>query len=810
MSATLKNGAGILDVLAEMTLEEKATLVTGGSSFGTAPIERLGVPAAVLIDGGCGINLRQYLAQLLHTKKISGTPELSGEMGSLSRLVYIMEHLECPEELGEDERGVLEQFLAYLKTLVPSGDLPSCFPVNSLLASTWNPEIVRACARQVGKEASAFGVDMLLGTPCINIQRDPRGGRGFEGYSEDPMLISRLAPEYALGVQEQGVCADVKHFAANNQETNRQTINEMISERAMQEIYLPAFRACVQKGRVGSVMTAYNWINGQACAHNEQLIDGTLRAKWKFDGVVVSDWGGVYDQTAALKAGNDLCMPGPRDIAPIVNAVREGTLSEEKLNESVERILRMLVQMPVMRSRQEHDIDSEAARKVAYQAAAEGIILLKNDAKALPLRPDCTAAFYGAWKSRFIESGAGSGCVFTNKTSSLVDAVRGIVGEARVLADTATDETDAIVVTIAAFGTEGADRQDLKLDTKERAVLERAIRDAKQHTCKLIVLLNVAGPVELGEYLPDIDALLCMYFPGQEGAHAAADILYGRVNPSGKLAQTFPKHLYDCPAFGNFPGEYDQVCYGEGIFVGYRYYDSRHIEPEFPFGFGLSYTTFSLDELETDAVEFRVDEQEQWRCRVRVTNTGSVPGQEVVQLYLKDEVSSLPRPEKELKAFEKVRLEPGESKVVTLSVSKADLEFYDEKLGRFVCEPGWFTVQIGTSSRDLPLSTRMRAIGKNPYAFGADTQFSTIAKHPQARHELLRHLGPDILNEQELRKRTAYISFSYTLRDAWEQDLRPLAADASDADQRFEALCCALSEIDVTDLRNAYRETEIF
>ena len=301
-----------------------------------------------------------------------------------------------------------------------------------------------------------------------------------------------------------------------------------------------------------------------------------------------------------------------------------------------------------------------------------------------------------------------------------------------------------------------------------------------------------------------------MYFPGQEGAHAAADILYGRVNPSGKLAQTFPKHLYDCPAFGNFPGEYDQVCYGEGIFVGYRYYDSRHVEPEFPFGFGLSYTTFSLDELETDAVEFRVDEQEQWRCRVRVTNTGSVPGQEVVQLYLKDEVSSLPRPEKELKAFEKVRLEPGESKVVTLSVSKADLEFYDEKLGRFVCEPGWFTVQIGTSSRDLPLSTRMRAIGKNPYAFGADTQFSTIAKHPQARHELLRHLGPDILNEQDLRKRTAYISFSYTLRDAWEQDLRPLAADASDADQRFEALCCALSEIDVTDLRNAYRETEIF
>ena len=303
----------------KMLVEERAALLWGaGSFFVTFPIYTL--LAKKLAKDPYEVGIFQY---------------------TLSRLVYIMEHLECPEELETEEREILERFLAYLKTLVPSGDLPSCFPVNSLLASTWNPEIVRACARQVGKEASAFGVDMLLGTSCVNIQRDPRGGRGFEGYSEDPLLVSRLAPQYALGVQEQGVCADVKHFAANNQETNRQTINEIVSERALQEIYLPAFRACVQEGAVGSVMTAYNWINGEACAHNERLIDGTLRDKWKFDGVVVSDWGGVYDQVAALQAGNDLCMPGPRDITPIVNAVREGTLSEKKLNASVERILRM-------------------------------------------------------------------------------------------------------------------------------------------------------------------------------------------------------------------------------------------------------------------------------------------------------------------------------------------------------------------------------------------------------------------------------------------------------------------------------------
>lgn len=809
MAVRFHDETSIPAVLAEMTLEEKATLVTGGSSFGTAAIERLGIPAALLIDAGGGVNLRQYLANLLNTGKLKSTSELSGAMGSLSRLVYIMEHLECPEELGEDERSVLEQFLAYLKTLVPSGDLPSCFPVNSLLASTWDPKIVRACAEQVGKEASAFGVDMLLGTVCINIQRDPRGGRGFEGFSEDPLLVSRLAPEYALGVQAQGVCADVKHFAANNQETNRQTINEIVSERALQEIYLPAFRACVQNGGVGSVMTAYNWINGVACAHNEELIDGTLRAKWGFDGVVVSDWGGVYDQVAALQAGNDLCMPGPRDITPIVEAVRAGVLDEKKLDASVERILRMLANMPVVRGRKEQDIDSEAARKIAYEAAAAGMILLKNDRQTLPLRPDSVTAYYGAWKTRFVESGAGSGRVFTNKTSSLLAHAKKIAGDARVLADTATDDTDTIVVTVTAYGTEGADRADLLLDENERASLERAIRDARAHDCRLVVLLNAAGPVELGAYLADIDALVCMYFPGQEGGHAAADILYGRVNPSGKLAQTFPKHLYDCPAYGNFPGEYDRVCYGEGIFVGYRYYDSRHIEPEFPFGFGLSYTTFALDEPAADAVEFHTDEQSAWHCRVRVTNTGSMAGAEVIQLYLSDEVSTLPRPVKELKDFTKVYLQPGESKTVQLTVRKEDLSFYDEKLHQFVCEPGWFTVQIGTSSRELPLRLRLRAVGKNPYAFGAGTQFAALARHPQARQLLLRYL-PDVLSEQELQKRTAYIAFSYTLQDAWEQDLRPLAENRAEAQTRYEALCRALSEIDVTDQQAAYRETEIF
>jgi len=308
MAIKLTDHSSVKAVLAEMTLEAKAALVTGVTSYGAAAIPRLGIPAALLIDNGCGVNLRQYLRELLSNGKLTSKNGVGTGPNSLSQLVNILEHLNNRDALANDERELLEDFLSYLKKMVPSGALPTCQPVASLMASTWDPEVVRQSARLAGKEASAFGVDVLLGTPGVNLLRDPRGGRGFEYYSEDPFLISKLAPQYPLGVQEQGVLADVKHFAVNNQETNRKTINAVASERVIRKLYLPGFKACVQEGGVMNVMTSYNAVNGSFASQNQWLLEDVLRKEWSFKHFLASDWTGVYDQVAAVEAGNDLCM----------------------------------------------------------------------------------------------------------------------------------------------------------------------------------------------------------------------------------------------------------------------------------------------------------------------------------------------------------------------------------------------------------------------------------------------------------------------------------------------------------------------
>ena len=303
----LTNHESVERVLGEMTLEEKAKIITGASTFGTYAIERLGIPAVTMQDNGAGINFRQTCSNLLTQGKIYNEGILSRfggskENGLTSELVFIMDHITDREALDEDERALLEDFLTYLKEEYGITDFPDAFPVNALLGATWNPQMVYECAKEAGKQASAMGIDVLLGTPCVNIQRDPRGGRGFESFSEDPCLTAKLAPQMCIGIQESGVLADVKHFAANNQETNRRTIRECISERALEEIYFPGFKACIQEGKVGTVMSAYNWINGEACAQNPWLLKDVLRETWGFDGLVMSDWGGVYDQVKAVSA----------------------------------------------------------------------------------------------------------------------------------------------------------------------------------------------------------------------------------------------------------------------------------------------------------------------------------------------------------------------------------------------------------------------------------------------------------------------------------------------------------------------------
>lgn len=798
-------------VIGEMTLDEKILFCNGGSHFGSYPIPRLGIPKALFTDAYCGVNLRHHLCDVWSTREV--TPDdPSPTFGSLSQLTFIMNHLEDPENLNPEERQMQEKFLQWLRdNWVASGEMPSCFPVNALLASSWDPEVVYNCACQVGKEASAYGVSMLLGTPCIDIQRDPKAGRGFECYSEDPYLTGELAYRYPLGVQEQGVVADMKHFAINNQETNRRTVNVIASERAIREIYLEAFRKVVQKGGVKNVMTSYNWINGTAASQNRWLMEQILRGEWGFDGFVISDWGGVYNKPEALKAGNDLVMPKSRLMfGQLKEALEKGEITEQDLDKCVANILKVMADMPCMKGRRFTDIDGEAGRRAAYEAAAGGMVLLKNS-NALPLREDSHVSFYGEHSRRFLESGVGSGRVHTTKTSSMTERSASIIGADHILYDCVNDKTSAVVVTVTAHGQEGADRESIALDADQRALLDKAISDAKGVNAKVVLVLNIAGPVEMMDFIDDVDAVLCVYFPGMEGGNAAADILFGRRNPSGKLAQTFPKYYRDCASFGNFPGENHKVYFGEGIYVGYRWFDIRHTDPLFPFGHGLSYTTFALSDLRLSAKTLDLDKEDALTVTVKVTNTGSRAGAEVVQMYLKDPTSTQPKEDKALKGFAKVSLEPGESKDVTMEIDKERLSSFDEALHSWVCEPGLYQVLIGNSSRNITLTADFRAKGFNPYGYGEKTYYAVLAKDPRAVDVIIGMLPEGVLTRDDIARQTEYIDAVFTMRDAFKMHVRPkLDMDDDAAETLLQSICKELGKIDITDFHQKYAESEIF
>lgn len=798
-------------VISEMTIDEKILFCNGGSHFGSYPIPRLGIPKALFTDAYCGVNLRHHLCDVWSTREV--TPdEPSPTFGSLSQLTFIMNHLEDPQTLNPEERQMQEKFLRWLKdNWVASGEMPSCFPVNALLASSWDPDVIYSCACQVGKEASAYGVSMLLGTPCIDIQRDPKAGRGFECYSEDPYLTGELAYRYPLGVQEQGVVADMKHYAINNQETNRRTVNVITSERTIREIYLEAFRKVVQKGGVKNVMTSYNWINGTAASQNRWLLEDILRGEWGFDGFVVSDWGGVYNKPEALKAGNDMVMPKSRlMLGQLKEALSRGEITEADLDKCIANILKVMADMPCMKGRRFTDIDGEAGRKAAYEAAASGMVLLKNES-ALPLSEDSFVSFYGQHSQRFIESGIGSGRVHTTKTSSMTERAASIIGQDHILCDCVTAKTSAVVVTITAHGQEGADRESIALDADQQTLLRKAIDDANSVGAKVILLLNIAGPVEMMDFVDDVDAILCVYFPGMEGGNAAADILFGRRNPSGKLAQTFPKYYRDCASFGNFPGENHKVYFGEGIYVGYRWFDIRNIEPLFPFGHGLSYTTFRLSDLHLSSKTLDLDQNSAITVTVKVTNTGSRAGAEVVQMYLKDPTSTQPKEDKALKGFAKVYLEPGQSKDVTMQITKEELSSFDEALHAWVCEPGLFQVLVGNSSRNITLEAEFRAKGFNPYGYGEKTYYAVLAKDPRAVDTIISMLPEGVLTRNDIARQTEYIDSVFTLRDAFKLHIRPkLECSDEEAEALLQRICKELGKIDITDFHQKYAESEIF
>lgn len=760
----------IPELIKALTLEEKAQLVSGGGIYTSKAIDRLGIPSAVFLDACCGVNLRQYLEYLYDTGIIvDNTPkEENGTEGiaTMARFGNMAENITSTENLEERDRALLEECMDYIESLIGEKAFPSCFPSNTLLAATWNREAVYENACAVGREASAYGVDVLLGTPCINIQRDGRGGRCFENYSEDPYLAGELGASFARGVSEQGIVANAKHFAANNQETERMRVDEIIPERALHEIYFPAFKSCIQKGGVKTIMSAYNWINGKPCAQNEWLLKKVLRKEWGFDGCVVSDWRAAYNLLDAVKAGNNLAMPGPRDAKEIQRAVEQGEITEEELDKRVEEFLRVLKEMPVSRGRRYKTIDFQASAHRAYETALEGITLLKNQRNTLPLSEDNQIAIFGQGALKFIESGTGSGHVFTDKTTSLLSCMENIAGASSISYGRFQENTDTAVVVVSTEGQEGGDKGNIQLKPKDLKLLEQVVRYSREKDIKVVLLLNVSGPVEMAEFIENIDACLNVYYPGQEGAAAAADLLYGKANPCGKLPHTFPKYYWDTPSFGNFPGYNEKVYYGEGIYVGYRWYDTRKILPMFPFGYGLSYTTFVIGEMEINKNVFYCGCQDKIQVSVAVENTGDRWGKEVVQLYIKDVASTLDRPEKELKGFEKIALAPGEKKRVTFEVTEEDLSFFDTKFHRWVCEPGEFKILIGNSSDNIVAEALFAAKGENPYGYGSNTSIIKISMDERAVAVILKYMG-SYITETEFYN-IAYFGQRHSLEVVWE------------------------------------------
>lgn len=754
------------EILAQMTLEEKATLVNGASFFGMAGLERFDIPALQLLDGGTGMNFEQLFGDL-YSRAEKETNSTNGMVGS-TVLTHVIDWYYEPEKLTEEELEVRSWIEEQLRARTGRDYAPGCFPPGILLGATFNPDVVRTVGEALGAEARLFGVQILLGSPNVNIHRDPLNGRLFEGYSEDPCLVSTLAPELVKGVQKFKVAANVKHFAANNQETNRVGINETISERALQEIYYPGFKACVQEGKVETVMSAYNRINGVPCTESYKLLTEELRDKWSFEGTVLSDWGAVYHPVEALQAGNDLAMPGPLPAEPIIDAVNEGRLSMEVLDQAVLRLLKTIAycldspyknvdsvsigekEIPMWAVNTcgdgAPDLDAiyEATTAAAYESAAEGIVLLKNN-DVYPLGAEERILLTGS--ENFLTCGTGSAGITTNRNTSFEECIGGTyVGyDYDFEAYCKQVRNVHIILTATVSGMEGNDRLHMRIAEADDLALRQLIDFKKEYGCKLSLVLNVCGPVDLRDYEADLDAIWCVFLPGMEGAHALADLMLGKRTPSGKLPITFPKRYENTPTFLNFPGEGYEVNYGEGIYVGYRYYDKKKVVPAYPFGFGLSYTTFKIDNCKADKEEFDGD----LKVSLTVTNTGRFPGAEVIQLYISDETSMLPKPVKELKKFRKVFLHPGESKDVTFTLTKKDFMSFDMDYNEWLAEEGYYHILIATSSAEADIKGDIRVYldTQSPYSYGLTSTVKTIfEKEPlkEALFTLWNEMGWDM------------------------------------------------------------------
>ena len=695
-------------LVSKMTLEEKALLTSGRDAWSTQPIERLDIPYIWMADGPHGLR-------------------------------------RAPTT---DTWGYGNQAPA------------TCFPTASALSASWDMDLLKEVGAALGVESNALGVDLLLG-PGINIKRSPLAGRNFEYFSEDPLLSGKLGAAYINGVQSQGVGATAKHYVANNVETQRMWANSNVDERTLNEIYMTPFEIVVKEAQPWSVMACYNRVQGAYGTESLRLLTDKLKNEWGFKGFVVSDWDAVVDRVQGIRAGMHLEMPGkPARITNkmVVDAVESKELDEQQLDSIVKDLLR-IVFMGQNTEDKHGDQNLDEHHQLARKVAAEAITLLKNTEKLLPVD---TAkykkiAVLGEFAVNPRYQGNGSSQVKPARLDKFIDIIRDEYGEGveiiysagyslandddlSLVKEAAAVAADADLALVMAglplsYESEGIDRTHINLPPSHNKLIS-AVAKVQPNTA--IILTN--GSAIAMPWVDEVSAILETWLGGQAGAGAIADAVFGKVNPSGKLAETFPVRLEDTPAYLNFPGEDGQVIYGERMFVGYRYYDKRHIEPLFPFGHGLSYTDFGYSDLKLSASD--ITDKDQLQVSLKITNTGKVKGKEVVQLYIADQESTVQRPVKELKAFDKIELEPGQSREVSFTLTKRDFSYYSKVYDRWLAESGAFEILVGSSSRDIRLKGELNLNNseKLNYKMTVFSFFSEFWSNPQLKPLLIEFM----------------------------------------------------------------------
>lgn len=655
------------ELIKKMSLEEKASLCVGRDYWNSKNIERLNIPGLKMSDGPHGLRVQKEKA---------------------------------------DNLGINES------------EISTCFPSSATLANSWNKEMAYKLGKTIGEEAAFEDVDIVLG-PAINIKRTPLCGRNFEYFSEDPYLTGILASEYVKGLQENGVGACLKHFAVNNQENRRRTINVVIDERTLREIYLKAFEIIVKEAKPWSVMSAYNKVNGKYCSENKELLD-ILKREWNFEGIIVTDWGAENDRVEGLLAGNEIEMPGGRGNGKdeIIEAVRSGRVNEQYLDEIVDRILNIAFRA---QSREKiNEYNKEKHHQIALEIAQDSVVLLKNDEDILPIKKG-KIAIIGDMAKNPRYQGAGSSTINPYRVENAYDVFKEneiefsyakgynrIENEEdeklRNEAVKIAKENDIVLVFAGLtenYESEGMDRTTLELPENQN----RLINEISSLNKNIVVVLSNGSPI-LMPWKDKVKAIITSYLGGEAGAKAIVNCLLGKINPSGKLAETYPLSIEDTPCFKNYPGTEVSVEYQEAIYVGYRYYDTNNIKTLYPFGYGLSYTKFEYSNL-------KVDVEENIKISFIIKNIGKIKGKEIAQIYISQNFPTVFKPKKELRAFEKVELDPGEEKLIQITLENEDLSYYNVESKKWAVEGGKYKILIGKSSQNIVLQKEIEIASKD-------------------------------------------------------------------------------------------------